>query len=161
MGLIDDATLNYVYNAADVFLLLSRGGSFEIPLAESQAAGTPVITTNFSAMKENCLTGWTVNGLYHAFTPMTRQMVVDPLQAAQWLEQAYGIWERGEMPLLRKRTRDAAVDRYDIRTVMQQYALPAFQKIAQDLEKEPQNEWLRRRQKAARNLPKKKVGMRP
>jgi glycosyltransferase involved in cell wall biosynthesis len=71
-GLVSKETLNDVYNAADVFLLMSTGEGFGIPIAEAQAAGCPVIVSNFSACRELCLTGWTVNGPYFQFTPMCK-----------------------------------------------------------------------------------------
>ena len=41
-----------IYNAADLFLYTSRRESFGMPILESMACGTPVITSNISSMPE-------------------------------------------------------------------------------------------------------------
>lgn len=55
-----DSYLNDVYNAADVFMLLSMGEGFGIPIVEAQMAGCPVIVSDGSACAELCLSGWKV-----------------------------------------------------------------------------------------------------
>lgn len=49
---VGDEFLNGWYNTFDVFLNCSRGESWGFTLTEAQAAGTPVIATNFSSMPE-------------------------------------------------------------------------------------------------------------
>lgn len=49
--------LNMYYNMMDVMVLPSNAGGWELPLQESNQAGTPVISTNFAAMKEVCQNG--------------------------------------------------------------------------------------------------------
>lgn len=51
-GLFSPAMMSDWYNALDVLSLCSYAEGFGIPLIEAQAAGTPVITTNFSATTE-------------------------------------------------------------------------------------------------------------
>lgn len=51
-GQYGDKAMAALYNAADVFVLPSAGGGFEVPLIEAQACGTPVVTTGFTAMAE-------------------------------------------------------------------------------------------------------------
>jgi FkbM family methyltransferase len=48
------------YRAFDVLLSVSMSEGFGIPLIESQACGTPVITGAWTAMEENCYAGWLV-----------------------------------------------------------------------------------------------------
>lgn len=50
-GIPQDA-IAQMYSAADVQLLTSMGEGFGIPVVESQACGTPVIVSNFSAQPE-------------------------------------------------------------------------------------------------------------
>lgn len=50
--------MNTLYNAADVFLLPSMGEGFGIPVIEAQAAGCPVIVSDFTAQTELCGAGW-------------------------------------------------------------------------------------------------------
>lgn len=48
----DSRTLNEIYNVFDVMALPTSGEGFGLPILESMAAGTPVITTDFSAGAE-------------------------------------------------------------------------------------------------------------
>lgn len=52
MGAYTQQWQNKLYNAADVFLLPSCGEGFGIPIVEAQAAGCPVIVTDFTAQRE-------------------------------------------------------------------------------------------------------------
>jgi glycosyltransferase involved in cell wall biosynthesis len=51
-GYIVNSDLPYIYNNAFAFLYTSLRESFGIPLLESMACGTPVITSNTSSMPE-------------------------------------------------------------------------------------------------------------
>jgi glycosyltransferase involved in cell wall biosynthesis len=51
-----------LYNAFDVFLNPALGEGFGIPILEAQACGTPVITTDWTAMSELSTAGWAVEG---------------------------------------------------------------------------------------------------
>lgn len=52
-----------IYTAADVVLQVSYGGGFELPIAEAQACGTRVISTNWSGPKDLVAEdGWLVQG---------------------------------------------------------------------------------------------------
>ena len=51
-GYVDNKDLVSIYNAAFAFLYTSLRESFGIPLLESMACGTPVITSNTSSMPE-------------------------------------------------------------------------------------------------------------
>ncbi|GAB4528784.1 MAG: hypothetical protein OHK0046_48070 [Anaerolineae bacterium] len=127
-GLIGDDELNTIYNAGDVFLLLSHGEGFGIPIVEAQAAGCPVIVTDGSAMSELCMVGWRVQAdLVHA----------DALRSGTWwwqprisdavmaLEAAYTA--RGDTRL-REQAREKALA-YDFRTVYQTYMKPALRQL--------------------------------
>src|SRR5690606_25909845 len=58
IGTIPAGELALMYNSADVLLNPSMGEGFGVPLIEAQACGTPVIVTDFSAMRELCFAGW-------------------------------------------------------------------------------------------------------
>jgi len=49
---VTDLELAELYNAADVFVTLSKSEGFGIPVAESMACGTPVVASNMSALPE-------------------------------------------------------------------------------------------------------------
>ena len=51
-GYIDNKDLPYIYNNAFAFLYTSLRESFGIPILESMACGTPVVTSNTSSMPE-------------------------------------------------------------------------------------------------------------
>lgn len=51
-GFIANDDLPYIYNLATIYLFPSLEESFGLPIAEAQACGTPVITSNVSAMPE-------------------------------------------------------------------------------------------------------------
>ena len=51
-GYIPNADLPYIYNGAEIFLFASLRESFGLPILESMACGTPVITGNRSALPE-------------------------------------------------------------------------------------------------------------
>lgn len=57
MGMFAGADINVMYNAADVLLVSSLGEGFGIPIVEAQAAGTPVIGTDCTAITELVRTG--------------------------------------------------------------------------------------------------------
>jgi glycosyltransferase involved in cell wall biosynthesis len=59
-GYISNKDLPYIYNAAKLFLYTSLRESFGIPMLEAMACGTPVITSNTSAMPEIAGSGATL-----------------------------------------------------------------------------------------------------
>ena len=62
LGLITEDQMAAWYNGLDVLSLCSYGEGFGLPLVEAQACGTPVITTDASAMTELCGAGFLVSG---------------------------------------------------------------------------------------------------
>ena len=59
-GMVRPEHLAAVYSASDVTLMATMGEGFGIPALESQACGTPVIATDFSAQREVVASGWKV-----------------------------------------------------------------------------------------------------
>ncbi len=51
-GFVPQEELSYWYRAADAFVYPSQYEGFGIPVLEAMAAGTPVITSNVSALPE-------------------------------------------------------------------------------------------------------------
>lgn len=132
-GMIAPTFLNIVYNAGDVFLLLSRGEGFGLPIVEAQAAGCPVIVTDFSAMPELVFAGVTVPSIpIMAATGYWQRLALVPA-AAEALAWAYG--KRGDVGLRAQARKGALV--YDIETVMREYILPAMRTLEGDLLKKP------------------------
>jgi glycosyltransferase involved in cell wall biosynthesis len=61
-GMFDDSLLADWYGTLDVLSACSYAEAFGVPLIEAQACGTPVVTTNGSAMSEMKGAGWGVPG---------------------------------------------------------------------------------------------------
>jgi len=137
--------MNNVYNAADVFMLLSSEG-FGIPTVEAQAAGCPVIVSDYSASPELCFGGWTVPGMrkYMALTGVFWYEPIVPL-AARSLGEAYE--KRGDTGL-REKARMGALA-FDVDQVFTQFMLPALQEIQMDIDGAAQTVMDRRRRRRA------------
>jgi glycosyltransferase involved in cell wall biosynthesis len=60
-GNIGPDVLRDLYRAADVLLNPAMGGGFELTMIEAQACGTPVITNDFTAMRETAWSGWKIS----------------------------------------------------------------------------------------------------
>lgn len=131
-GLINDEMLNWVYNAADVKLMLSKGEGFGLTDLEAQAVGLPCIMTGFSSSVELCFTGWQIKGAMVSDQALTWWMLPDPVEAANALEAAYQVWKDGDMSSLRERTR-AAAQPYSAQNVLKDYMLPALAVVQDEL----------------------------
>ncbi len=128
-GSYGPAELNLLYNAADVMVLPSAGGGFEIPLIEAQAAGCPVISTRLTAMAELIGPGYglpvdSFDGLVYT-EQGSEQANVLPSQILDGLEWAL---ERRDDLNLRAEARAFALD-YDARRILRAYLLPALEAI--------------------------------
>jgi glycosyltransferase involved in cell wall biosynthesis len=89
MSLYGAEYLNAVYNAADVMLHLALGEGFGLPVLEAQAAGCPVIVTDFSALPELCFGGWRVPALPFGLHSPSRWALPLVPEAVKALEDAY------------------------------------------------------------------------
>lgn len=127
-GLIASEEMARIYSGMDVLLNASRGGGFEIPLVEAQACGTPVITTNFSAMPELVFGGWAVGYVDRFFYQNTYQVIPSVEEIAEALEQAYQIKQTGKSTDLREQARTGALA-YDADGVTQNYWKPILEQI--------------------------------
>ena len=56
----EDDQMRALYNSFDVLSLVSSEEGFGVPLIEAQACGVPVITGDWTAMSELCLSGWAI-----------------------------------------------------------------------------------------------------
>jgi len=127
-----------LYSAMDVFLLVTKGEGFGIPLIEAQACGTPVITGGWTAMPELCLSGWKVDptDCEMEFTPLGAfQCSPHPGAIAERLEAAYQM--RGNQAY-RDRARAGAMA-YDADKIVEKYWLPVLREIEGELTKVPLN----------------------
>ena len=126
--------MSLLYSAADVLLLPSRSEGFGVPLIESAASGTPVITSNFGPMRELCFSGWLVDGqpdwdprlMGWQFMPFTHSILAS-------LEQAYEAKVTGKMDEMRKQASVSALE-YSLETVTQKHLIPTLDELSKALE---------------------------
>lgn len=124
LGFPDDYMVA-AYRAIDVLLNPAMGEGFGVPVLEAQACGTPVIVSEFTAMREIGQVGWQVGG-QKTFTPMRSWMltpdvgeIVEALLAAEQM---------------RGRFASAGVDhaaKYDIDVVWNEYWVPALAEMGE------------------------------
>ena len=95
---VPDMTLAKFYNAADVFMHLSEGGGFEIPILEALSCGVPVIGSDFVGMNELVAGhGWSIPMKTTYYSPLDAQQgIADEYKAAEALEDAYNNPEKRE-----------------------------------------------------------------
>jgi glycosyltransferase involved in cell wall biosynthesis len=133
-GAIPMEAMPGIYGAADVTLQGVMAGGFELPLAESEACGTPVIATDGSAMTE-------VAGPHSWLIP-NQELWVENTHAGFWrmpmtghqcsqcghgegiewaLEEAWQAREDGTIEQVRKASREHALQ-YDVNKVLPLWA---------------------------------------
>ncbi|CAB4174277.1 RfaG Glycosyltransferase [uncultured Caudovirales phage] len=143
---IPDTDLAALYGAFDVLLNPSYGEGFGIPIVEAQACGTPVIVSDWTAMRELCGAGWKITGepFFDAghYAYYLHPFVNDIIEA---LHESYGA--RGDQ-LLRDKAREFALG-YDADLVMAKYWAPAIEELVKPHEVPPLNRQMRRAMRKA------------
>ena len=88
---VPESAMAKIYGAADVFMHLSEGGGFEVPILEALSCGVPVIGSDFVGMGELVEGhGWSVPMKTKYFSPLDAlQGIADEYKAAEALEDAY------------------------------------------------------------------------
>lgn len=129
-GDYDEGWLNQLYNAADAFLLPSRGEGFGIPAVEAQAAGCPVIVCDFSAQSELGAAGYKIpidptDDLEYSYqnSEWAVPKVSEIIKSLEWAAV------NKDKQTLRAQARDFAAE-YDARKVLTKFMLPALESIA-------------------------------
>jgi glycosyltransferase involved in cell wall biosynthesis len=123
-----DIFLNAVYNASDVYLSVTMGEGFGIPIVEAQAAGCPVIIGDWTAMSELFASGWKVKKTEaQEVWTMLGAIQYDPNVDAIYdrLEKAYEM--RGNQEYRDRATKGA--QKYDIENVTEKFWKPVLEKI--------------------------------
>lgn len=132
MGMITREQMAAWYRGLDILSCCSYGEGFGLPLIEAQACGTPVVTTDASAMTELCGAGWLVSGTPYwsaGHNAWWKRPDVDDIE--QSYEMAYQARQDGILP--RKQAFDFA-QLYDVDRVFAQYMIPALEEIAERIE---------------------------
>jgi len=128
--------LTLIYNAADVLMACSMSEGFGIPIVEAQACGTPVVTTDFSAMPELVRWGYTVQVADWVWTPMNSyQAWPDVKDMQDKLERLYDAWEvcGGDWPMQKRiATQNAIHAEYDWDAIVRDQWAPLMAQLAED-----------------------------
>jgi glycosyltransferase involved in cell wall biosynthesis len=128
--------LTAVYNAADVLLAASMSEGFGIPIIEAQACGTPVITTNFSAMPELLRWGYLVDvddmmmtGMHSYQAWPSKRSMIDKL------DRLYDSWliAGGDWPMSKRFSTSQAIHaEYDWDTIVRDQWMPLVERLAEE-----------------------------
>jgi glycosyltransferase involved in cell wall biosynthesis len=127
-----------IYSSFDVLLAPSAGEGFGIPLAEAQACGVPVITTDFSASKEVVGSGWHVGGQKMWTGQRSWQMTPNVDEISEALEECYNL-DSKQRGAYRRRAREHAMQ-YDLAHVTNEHMIPALEDIEAKLADRPKIE---------------------
>jgi glycosyltransferase involved in cell wall biosynthesis len=126
-SLVRPPDLSRWFGCLDVLSAAGSGEGFCIPIIEAQAAGTPVVVGDNSAMSELCGAGWRVKGEW-LWNQAHRSWWNKP--TVEGIARAYGkAWEARQagapMARLREKARKFAL-RYDADRVLTQYWKPVL-----------------------------------
>lgn len=133
MNGVPAATLRDIYQASDVLLNPASGGGFELCGVEAQACGIPVITTNYTAMRETVWAGWKIesdeaslfDSLDYVPELAAYRFRVKPTQIVRALD---GAFEKRHDVSLHTNARQGALQ-YNIDKVFNEYWLPLLKRI--------------------------------
>jgi FkbM family methyltransferase len=130
------------YQAMDCLLCVSMSEGFGIPLVEAQSCGIPVITGDWTAMRENCYAGWLVsyeNSEPWPVSPLACYWRLPHIWAiAEQLENVYGALQMTSYrAALAEQGRTAAVTYHDQDMLIDTQWRSVLTDIAQRIEAEP------------------------
>ena len=125
-----------LYRAFDFLSLTSMGEGFGIPLIEAQACGTPVVTSDNTAMTELCFGGRLVTEQYPFWTPLGAwAMIPDHRAVAEAYEQMCDALHDPEQEMqLAQAARMGALD-YSWDNVVAQFWNPLLELVEADVER--------------------------
>ncbi len=128
--------LSLVYNAADVLMSCSMSEGFGIPIVEAQAAGTPVVVTDFSAMPELVRWGRKVRVQSPVLTPMNSyQAWPDGAHMTECLNSLYEEWlkDGGDWAMEKRiATQDAIHAEYNWDVIVRDQWAPLMTRLADE-----------------------------
>lgn len=116
LGLPDEYVAT-VYQASDVLLAPSQGEGFGLPIAEAQACGCPVITTNFSATAEILANGYLVEPLTRFYVPTGSYQVIVGVEAITAGLRNIAAWTDEHKQAAARRGVQAMQERYSVEAV--------------------------------------------
>jgi len=121
------------YNTFDCYLAPSRNGGFEVPIVEAEACEIPVITNDFTAMRdmvEEGVTGYKTKVAYKSFTPLLSYIGVPDVNSIyEKMELVYKV-DREKMG---KKGREFAVANFDTKSVFEKHWRPFLKLLEQEV----------------------------
>lgn len=126
-GVTSQEEISRWYAMCDIVSNCSYGEGFGLAALEAQACGTPVVTTDASAMTELCGAGWLCEGERYwnvGHSSWWRKPLIESI--LDCYEKAY---EDARDPALRQKARDFALG-YDIDKVMPEYWVPVLEQLS-------------------------------
>lgn len=126
--------MNHVYNKFDCLLAPSVSEGFCVPIIEAQATGIPVITSDFTAMKElveDGINGYKVKPIQYRWSMMQSQTAVpDTQDLFEKMMQVYTSNKRAEMG---KNARKFIEENYALEKVFKEKWAPFFQMLENEV----------------------------
>jgi len=146
---VPDGLMAQFYNSFDVYMMLTRGEGFGVPLIEAQACGKPVIVTDFTAPSDLVGAGWKIPIAGKRMTTLNSYWAEPDVEAAvDALEEAYDLWKSGK---IRERFEGDAVEfakQFDFAIIRDRHLLPFFERVENEIKEEKARDE-RARQKAS------------
>jgi glycosyltransferase involved in cell wall biosynthesis len=131
--LIDAGSMARVYNSFDCLLIPSQNEGFGVPIIEAMACEVPVITTDFTAMRdlvEDGKTGYKVKVERKRFTPLLSYVAVpDVDDLYKKMEKMYET-DREKMG---KAGRKFVVENFDLNVVWERHWKPFLSKLEKEV----------------------------
>jgi glycosyltransferase involved in cell wall biosynthesis len=131
--LVDTSDMPAVYGIMDTFVLPSTNEGFGVPLIESQACEVPVITNDFTAMKDLVIdgkTGWLTEVAYKRFTPLLSYIGIPSVDSIyDKMELAY----KADLDKMGKAGRKFVKDNFDIDVVWKKHWVPFLERLEQEI----------------------------
>ena len=122
-----------VYRTADVLLNPAMGEGFGLPIAEAQACGCPVITTDCTSMSELTVNGIATPPLDTWWTPLNAYQYVADYKAVYGAMETLYARSPEEQAAEAAKGRAHIVQEYDWANVMPRYFAPFLERVEADI----------------------------
>lgn len=130
---VDRRGMASVYNSFDVLMMPSTNEGFGVPAIEALSCGVPVITNDFTAMRElveEGVTGWKSEVLSKRFTPLGSYVGVPSTKSLyECMEKSFSA-DRAKMG---RAARKVAIEKYDTNKIFTTKWLPFLESLENEI----------------------------